>query len=221
MKQLITLALVLIAIFASTFILIKITGILTVDDIKAALAAAAKINPVYVAMCVIVLLFADLFIAVPTLTVAILSGYFLGFILGGVSAMLGMMLAGVVGYVICRLYGPGLLLKIYKNPAKLTEMHRIFSKHGATVLLICRAAPILPEVCCCLAGANHMSFWRFILCYSIATIPYAFLAAYAGSQSSMNDPLPAIFTAIGISVALWLAWFIFLRRNYGKQVPGF
>jgi uncharacterized membrane protein YdjX (TVP38/TMEM64 family) len=216
-KQLLTVALGLIAFFTCTFILVKVTGVLTVDDIKAGLSAASEINPLYVAMGVVILLFIDLFVVVPTLTVCILAGYFLGFALGGVSAMIGMMLAGITGYIICWFYGPGLLLRIYKNPEKLREMQEIFSNHGPTVLLICRASPILPEVSCCLAGANRMPFWRFLLCFSVATIPYALIAAYAGSQSSLSDPKPAIFTAIGISAFLWLAWFIFLRKNHQRS----
>ncbi|MCF6362673.1 MAG: VTT domain-containing protein [Gammaproteobacteria bacterium] len=218
MRQLITLALTLAAIFVSTFILIKATGILTVEDIESALAAASKINPLYVAAIIIALLFADLFIAIPTLTIAILSGYFLGFVLGGISAMSGMLLAGLAGYMLCWLYGPGLLMKIYKNPEKLREMERVFSLHGSMALIICRALPILPEVSCCLAGANRMSFWKFLFYYSIGTIPYAFIASYAGSQSSLSNPKPAIFTAIAISLSLWLAWFIFLRKSKNKQI---
>lgn len=218
MRQLITLAMTLAAIFASTFILIKTTGILTVEDIESLLTTASQINPLYVVAVVIALLFADLLIAIPTLTITILSGYFLGFLLGGISAMSGMLLAGLVGYMICWFYGPGLLMKIYKNPEKLREMERVFSLHGSMVLIICRALPILPEVSCCLAGANRMPFWRFLLYYSIGTIPYAFIAAYAGSQSSLNDPTPAIFTAIAISLFLWLAWYIFLRKNKNRQI---
>ncbi|VAW93330.1 hypothetical protein MNBD_GAMMA20-1880 [hydrothermal vent metagenome] len=218
MRQLITLAMTLAAIFASTFILIKATGILTVEDIESLLTTASQINPLYVVAVVIALLFADLLIAIPTLTITILSGYFLGFLLGGISAMSGMLLAGLVGYMICWFYGPGLLMKIYKNPEKLREMERVFSLHGSMVLIICRALPILPEVSCCLAGANRMPFWRFLLYYSIGTIPYAFIAAYAGSQSSLNDPTPAIFTAIAISLFLWLAWYLFLRKNKNRQI---
>lgn len=219
MKQLLIIAAVLATIFASTFIIIKATGIITVDDIKHALQVASEINPWYVALAAALLLFADLFIAIPTLTVSILAGYFAGFLLGALGATTGMMLAGICGYAICRFYGPGLLLKIYKDRNKLNEMQTIFTEHGSMVLLICRAMPILPEVSCCMAGANKMPFAKFLLFYSIATIPYAFIAAYSGSQSTLADPKPAILTAIGLSGVLWASWFIFLRKNYGKQAP--
>ncbi|MBL4702449.1 MAG: VTT domain-containing protein [Phycisphaeraceae bacterium] len=218
MKQLITIGLTLAAIFMSLFILIKTTGILTLDDINSGLSAASYLHSIYVALTVIALLFADLFIAVPTLSVSILSGYFLGFFLGGISAMLGMMLAGVGGYMISWFCGPSLLLKIYNDQEKLDEMQDVFSKKGPTVLLICRAVPILPEVSCCLAGANRMSFTKFFFYYSIGTVPYAFIAAWAGSQSSINNPMPAILAAIGIFTFLWLAWFIVLRKNKNKRL---
>lgn len=217
MKQLITIALILAAAFASTFIIIKATGVLTIDDIKHWLTMASEINPVYVVLTVIVLLFADLFIAVPTLTICILSGYFLGWLTGGLASTTGMMLAGISGYWICRAVGQKLLIKIYKDPKKLAEMQNIFSEHSTSVILMCRAMPILPEVVSCLAGANKMSFFRFMVYYSISTVPYSFIAAYAGSRSSLANPTPAILTAIGISLTLWLSWFFFLRRNYPKQ----
>lgn len=217
MKQLITIALILAAAFASTFIVIKATGVLTIDDVRTWLTMASEINPIYVAIAVIILLFADLFIAVPNLTICILSGYFLGWLGGGLASTAGMMLAGIVGYWICWAIGPKILMRIYKDPNKLAEMQHIFSEHSTSVILMCRALPILPEVVACLAGANKMSFVRFMVYYSISTIPYSFIAAYAGSKSSLANPTPAILAAIGISLALWFSWFIFLRRHYSKS----
>lgn len=214
MKQLLTIALILASAFAATFFVIKTTGILTIEDIRNWLTIASKINPVYVMLTVIILLFADLFIAIPTLTICILSGYFLGGLVGGLAASIGMLLAGLVGYWICRAIGPTLLIKLYKDPEKLTDMQNIFSAHSTSVILMCRAIPILPEIVSCMAGANKMLFVRYMLFYSISTVPYAFIAAYAGSKSSLTNPAPAIFTAIGISLILWLSWFIFLRRVY-------
>jgi hypothetical protein len=131
MKQLITSALILLAIFASTFFISRITGVLTVEDIKSALTKAFQVNLIYVAMTVTLLLFIDLFIAIPGLTMRIFSGHFPGAITGGASG--------------------------------------------------------------------------------------AIIAAYAGSKSTLNNPSPAIFIAIGISVVFWLSWVMFLRRSFPKQ----
>lgn len=213
MKQLLSSALALAAIFASTFLLLKFVFGFGADDARSLLQAAAEADPRLVAFIVIALLFADLFVAIPTLTVSLLAGHFLGAALGGASAAAGMLAAGLSGYFICRRLGPGLLLRIYKDPDKLREMSDLFARHGSLVLLICRAAPILPEVSCCLAGANRMPFKRFFACYLLGSGPYAFVAAYAGSKSSLSDPAPALFAAVALSLGLWLAWFSFLRRE--------
>lgn len=217
MKQLITVALALATLFASTFLLVTTTGVLTVEGIESGLKTAAEANAIYVIIGVVALLLADIFIAVPTLTIAILSGYFLGFGLGAFSATLGMALAGATGYALCRLYGPGLLKKIYSDSHKREEMQSLFNQHGSTVLLICRAMPILPEVSCCMAGANRMPFIRFFTCYMVSTLLYASIAAFAGSRSSLDSPQPAIYAAIGLVLFFWAAWAVFIRRTVASE----
>lgn len=218
MKRLIITALGLAMIFASTFVIIKMTGILTIEDIKGYLTLAHNTSPTYVVLTVIFLLVADLFIAVPTLTVTILGGYFLGFPLGFLAGATGLLSAGVLGYGISYAYGPGLLRRINKDQARQDEMERVFAKYGSIVLLICRAMPILPEVSCCLAGATRMGFGKFISAFMMGTVPYALLATYAGSKSSLDDPKPAILTAIALSVLLGGAWLILLRRYKASKL---
>ena len=93
MKPLLRIILLLAVIFASTFVIIRLSGVLTEDDIKAWLEAATNINPWYVALAVVLILAIDIFIAVPTLTTCILSGYFSGFICGGLAASIGLLSA--------------------------------------------------------------------------------------------------------------------------------
>lgn len=217
MKQLITVALALASLFASAFLILNTTGVLTVEGVEAGLKMASEVNAIYVVISIVALLLADIFIAVPTLTIAILSGYFLGFGLGAFSATLGMALASATGYVICRLYGPGLLKKIYPDSHKREEMQSLFNLHGSTVLLICRAMPILPEVSCCMAGANRMPFIRFFTYYMVSTLLYASIAAFAGSRSSLDSPQPAIYAAIGLVLFFWVSWAVFIRRTRASE----
>lgn len=218
MKQLITLSLCLTAIFASTFVVIKLTGVLTLDDIKRWLQIASEANAIAVAFVIIILLCSDLFIAVPTLTLCILSGYFLGFFWGGITASIGMLCAITLGYWICYRYGPGLLKKIYKDETKRLEMQQLFNQHGGKIILISRALPMLPEVCACLAGSNRMSFLQFIGLFSLATFPYGFVAAFAGSHSSIENPMPAIIVAALLPLSLWLCWFFWIKPGLKKQI---
>lgn len=222
MKTLIKLFLILVTVFASTFVIIKVTGVLTIDDIRAWLEAAKSVSPWIIGLVVAGLLFADLFIAVPTLTVCILSGYFLGFELGFLFNMLGVSAAGVTGHALSRSAGRGLLEKIVRSPEKLREMEDVFNRHGFVMILMSRALPILPEATACLSGFARMSIWKFFSAWALSSYPYVAIAAYAGSVSTLDDPKPAIYAAIGLSAFFWLMWAIFLRfrrRAVSEQNP--
>jgi len=214
MKDLIKAMLVLALVFTTTFIVIKVTGLFTLNDINSWLEEAQNIHPAYLSLLIIALLFSDLFIAIPTMTVTIMAGYFLGWHLGAIASTTGFFLAGTIGYILSRIYGWELLHRIYKKRERLEEMHRIFSAYGPFMLIICRAMPILPEVSCCMAGATRMKFGRFISMYALGTVPYALIVTYAGSISSLEKPTPAIVAAISISSGLWLMWFILAKRIY-------
>jgi uncharacterized membrane protein YdjX (TVP38/TMEM64 family) len=225
MKTLIKTFLVLFVAFASTFVIIKATGIITIDDIKAWLGAAASTDPVYVALIIAVLLFADLFIAIPTLTVCILAGYFLGFGGGAIAAATGITLAGICGHVISRTWGRGILNKIVKDKDNLADMEQTFQRHGYVMILLSRAMPVLPEITACLSGLTKMPPAKFIVAWMLGSYPYILIASYAGSVSTFENFMPAIYTAIAITCAMWIAWWLFYnntRRDEQKsldQVP--
>lgn len=217
MKDLLKVMLVLALVFISTFIIIKVTGLFTLDDIISLAKQALQIHPIVLAMVIIGLLFADLFIAIPTMTVSILAGYFLGWPLGAATTLVGFYLAGVTGYWISRVYGWRLLNHLINDHKRLTEMHDIYSSYGPIVLIICRALPILPEVSCCMAGATRMPVSKFLGMYSLGSVPYALITTYAGSISTLEKPIPAIIAVIGISLILWLVWLVLGRRIKVKR----
>jgi uncharacterized membrane protein YdjX (TVP38/TMEM64 family) len=209
MKAFIKIFLVLTACFAATFLLIKLTGYFTIEQIESWLIQAKAWSSVYVAGIVILLLVADLLIAVPTLTIVILSGYFLGYPYGAVSSLCGVTLAGSCGYMLSRYYGDAILSFLVKEESKRNDAIMTFQKHGFIMILLSRAMPILPEVSACLSGMTRMPFSKFMFAWSISSIPYVFIASYAGSISSATNPEPALFTAIGISAFLWVSWFFY------------
>lgn len=212
MKSLLKVGLTLGLVFLSTFIVIKATGVLTVDDIKEWLETAHRTSPHLIGIIISGILFADLFVAVPTLTTSIFGGYFLGFELGLFYVLLGYSLAGGVGYGISRLVGRRILTAVTKDESKIAEMDDLFHRHGLVVLSLARAVPILAEVSACLAGATRMPLGRFVLGWSINSVPYALIATYAGSTSSLDDPMPALYAAFGLTGVLWSAWYLFRRQ---------
>lgn len=211
MKPLLRIILVLAVIFASTFVIIRLSGVLTEDDIKAWLEAATNINPWYVASAVVFILAIDILIAVPTLTTCILSGYFLGFIWGGLTASAGLLAAGLIGYWMSRLLGERILKIIIRSEEKRDEAKTTFGQYGLAMIMLSRSSPIFSEVCACMAGMTRMRFTRFLLAWSVNSVPYALIAAYSGSISSFENPKPAIYTMIGLYMVLWLFWFLYKR----------
>ena len=105
MKPLIKTIAIMALFFAITFIFANMTGILSVEQIKIWLIKAKEFSPYYIGSIVILLLFSDLFIAVPTMTVITLSGYFLGFQYGAIASLVGLTLAGVTGYGLSYIFG--------------------------------------------------------------------------------------------------------------------
>ncbi len=213
MQLLIKTALTLFAFFAMTFIIIKMSGVLTLDDIKQGFEQL-KNGPGYViGGFVVVLLFADLFIAIPTMTVILLSGYFLGFYTAFIYSLVGVLLAASVGYVLSNIMGDKILSRIEPDKENRQNMYSLFQQHGMWVLILSRAMPILPEVSACLAGVCKMPVHRFLLGWSIGTLPYLMIVTYAGSASDFDNPYPALITAIGLTVLLWTAWLWFIKKQ--------
>ncbi len=213
MKSLLKVMIVLALLFASTFIMLNATGMITVEKIERWLEIAKNANMIYVTAIVAGLLFADLFVAVPTLTVMLLGGYFLGAVVGGIAAITGLLAAGVCGYGISWKYGDILMRFLIKEEEKREEAKDTFKNHGGIVILLSRAVPILPEVSACMAGMTRMPLLKFLILWMINTVPYAFIAAYAGSISTLENPMPAIFTMIGLTAFFWTGWYVFRRTQ--------
>ena len=212
MKLLAKMAIILALIFASTFVLIKMSGILTIEDIKQGFENLRS-GPTYIiSAAVVALLFADLFIAVPDMTVILLAGYALGFPTALAFSLAGVFLAAITGYTLSRILGDKVLRKIEPNQKSRQQTYALFQRHGMWVLVLSRAMPLLPEVSACLAGACKMPLYRFLLGWSLGTIPYLIIVTYAGSISDVDKLSPAIFTAIAVTGMLWGAWAIFLRK---------
>lgn len=217
MRPLLKVMLVLVAIFASTFIVGRLLGILTVENVRTWLAMANEVEPAYVIAAVIALLFTDLFIAVPTLTVTLLSGYFLGFPAGAATAFAGMGCAAFTGYAVGRRWGDRGINLLVKDEQQRSDLDAEFARSGPAMIVLSRAAPMIPEVTACMAGATGMAVWVYALCFTISTLPYALIAAYAGSVSSLEDPRPAIFAALFLYAVLWSCWFVFRRRRRKRR----
>ncbi len=213
MRHLAKVILKMAILFILIFAIAKATGFLSIEQVKSWLIAAKALSPAYMGSLVIVLLITDLFITVPTMTVIALSGYFLGFQNGMITSSIGLLSAGIIGYAISRIFGHRFLGLLLKDPTAQAEAKASFLAHGSMIIILSRAVPMLPEMSAYLAGMTKMPFGKFIIAWFLNALPYSLLIAYAGSISSMDDPKPAFYTAIGISSTLWLGWYLFNTKR--------
>ena len=213
MKSLIRLYLIIISVFALIFLLVNVTGLLSVADIKSYLHQIQDADKLKVFIVVAVLLASDVFLSVPTILIVTYSGNILGFELGLLASTLGMMLSGIIAYALCRLSGNKMLQVLIKDPKQIDEVNGIFHKLGFGMLIIARALPMLPEATCCLSGMMKFNFVKFLGYYLIGTLPYAIVLTYLGSISDLDNPYPAL-TGIGmVYVVLYILWYVKLRQN--------
>lgn len=216
MKHLFKIIAILSLAFATTFLILKGVGILSIDQIKVFIEGLESLPALYVFLTITTLLFIDLFIAVPTLTIIVFSGYFLGHTLGFIASSTGLLLVGIVGYSLGGIWGNKLLNKIIKSSAERIEAKQTFQENGFIMIICSRALPILPEVSACLAGITKMRFSTFISAWLVSSLPYAFIASYAGSISTFDNPKPAILIAISLSATMWGLWFFINYRRRKK-----
>lgn len=217
MRPLIKVMLILACLFALTFVAGRMLGILTVDNVRMWLEQVNEVQKSYVAGVVILLLFADLFVAVPTLTVTLLAGYFLGFPLGAAAALVGVSSAAFTGYAISWRWGLKGINLLVRNDDHKADLKSAFHRNGPVMILLSRAAPIVPEVTACMAGATQMPIWRYSLFFALGTVPYVLIASYAGSISSVENPMPGIYAALVLYAVLWTGWYIFRRRSKSQR----
>jgi uncharacterized membrane protein YdjX (TVP38/TMEM64 family) len=89
------------------------------------------------------------------------------------------------------------------------RLHDDFLEYGALMILLSRSAPMLPEISYCLAGLSKMPRARFMLYFFMGHVPYALITTYAGSQSALDTPYPALAGLLAIYAILWSgAWYL-------------
>jgi uncharacterized membrane protein YdjX (TVP38/TMEM64 family) len=213
MKDLLKLAAILALAFASTFFIAGWLDLFSEEQVLASLTAMHELDPYLFALIVVGLLWLDLLVAIPTMATILLAGYFLGPVLGAAASIVGLMMMGLSGYGIGRKLGRAALKRFYKDEQRLADIEAAFARNDLLVLFACQALPILPELSCCLAGVARTRPVRFLFGYSVGVVPFAVILAWAGSASTIDDPSPAIFAGIGVTVTLLLIWQALRRRS--------
>lgn len=213
MKPLLKIMAALTLIFVAIFLFGQFFGLLTVEKVRGFLEAAQQVDPAYIFAAVVILLLLDIILSVPTLATTLLAGFFLGFPLGAAAAFTGLTLAMLTGYFISQKFGGRAISVLIKSETERADMAAAFARNGPAMIMLARSVPMAPEVTACMAGVTRMPLLRYLTFYTLGTLPYVGIAAYAGSISTLNDPKPAIFAALGLYAVLWIVWFVYQRNQ--------
>ena len=217
MKELVKVIICIGAFFTLMMLVFNLTGWLTLERLEDALTWAKDQSGWAVGALVAFFLFLDLFVAVPTMSLGLLSGNFLGMGGGVLAFCVGCYAAGTTGFWISRRWGEKVLQRVLRDEGKREEMKACFERNGFMMIVLSRALPEVRVVTACLAGVTGMKFSKFIVAWTLATLPYALVVVYAGSISSLDKPTPAVVTAVLVTGTLWGAWSLFSRKNNTSQ----
>lgn len=160
----------------------------------------------------IALLVGDLVLPVPGTVVISALGYVYGWVLGGLVAALGLMLAGMAGYGVGRLLGEGTARR-WLGDGDYEKGRSLFEKGGGWVVALSRSLPVLPEVISCTAGLVRMPFLRFMAALACGSVPMGLIFAAIGGA---GRDAPGWAAALSLLIPA-LLWFVAGRvwRNHG------
>lgn len=157
----------------------------------------SRVPRVIVASAVVLLLFGDIFLPVPSSFVSAGAVALLGPVLGGFSVWLGMSLGAFCGFFLGRSGGVA-AARLVVGERELERAERMMRRFGGWVIVLCRGVPVLAEASTLLAGATRMPFgWFSLLCLAAnagIAAAYGWLS-YLGSSETM-----ALFVPFALGV---------------------
>ena len=149
------------------------------------------------------LLVSDLLLPIPNTVVMAALGAIYGPLVGGLVATIGTCLAGLLGYALCRRFGPAIAGPIL-GPSDKLAAERLFARHGGLMVAASRWLPILPEAISCMAGLARMPLGTFSLALLCGSAPLGFTVAAIGYSGSERPILTLLACAL-LPLPVWYA----------------
>jgi uncharacterized membrane protein YdjX (TVP38/TMEM64 family) len=151
----------------------------------------------------IVLIASDIVLPVPSSAVMGALGIIYGPWLGGAISALGSVIAGLLGYGICRMIGPARAERL-AGAEGLDQARYLFDRWGGWLVAGSRWLPILPETVAFLAGLTGMRFVRYLGALACGALPLGFSFAALGHLGADH----ALLTLLICAVTPLLLWFL-------------
>jgi uncharacterized membrane protein YdjX (TVP38/TMEM64 family) len=158
------------------------------------------------AIAVVTLLAADLFLPVPSSLIMVLSGAAFGVLWGSVFSLVGSIGGEWLGFELVRRYGRRASSKMVGDD-ELERLSRVFARHGAAVVVVTRALPVVMETMSVVAGLSKMDRTTFLIASLLGTAPIVVVYAYAGAVSRETGSLvPALIMLIAVAGLGWVVY---------------
>lgn len=150
------------------------------------------------------LLMLDLLFPLPATVIMAAIGILYGPLLGGIINGIGLVLAGTLGYELCRQLGEHTTRRLL-GEKDWQKGQKINHKIGGFIVALSRWTPVLPEVIACMAGMMRMERLKFYLALACGSVPLGFAYATVGNISwGIDSPLLTLGLAAVLPILLWL-----------------
>jgi uncharacterized membrane protein YdjX (TVP38/TMEM64 family) len=158
------------------------------------------------AIAVVTLLAADLFLPIPSSLIMVLSGAVFGVLWGSVFSLIGSIGGEWLGFELVRRYGRRASSKMVGDD-ELERLSRVFARHGAAVVVVTRALPVVMETMSVVAGLSKMNRGSFLVASLLGTAPIVVVYAYAGTVTRRTGSLvPAVIMLIAVAGLGWIVY---------------
>ncbi|MDZ4868507.1 MAG: VTT domain-containing protein [Alphaproteobacteria bacterium] len=160
----------------------------------------------------IALIWADLVLPVPQTAVIAALGIVYGALLGGLIGSVGLISAGLLGYLLMR---TSLRRHVHRfvSERSMQKMERLFDRNGAWAIVLSRSlSHSIPEAMVFLAGLAGMPMRKFIAALTLGSVPTAFVFAAIGAGWS-DQPILALVASYVLPLLLLPIALYLIRRG--------
>ena len=163
-------------------------------------------------------LIGDIVLPLPATGIMALLGKVYGFWLGTLFSFWGSFLAGMIGYLVARLFRERGAFWLV-TATDLDNFKVLFERWGVVTILVCRALPVLPEVTTVMAGLAGMSLRKFVPALFGGSLVTAVVFTGLGMMGA-DDSVVGLVISVLLPGLFWLGIQSFLHFKNSKNLRG-
>ena len=173
------------------------------------------VTPGALIIAAVLLLASDVLLPVPSSFISTVLGARLGIVAGTAVSWLGMTAGALIAYVIARLVGRSLLVRL-AHPADVARLEQLAADRGSTVLIITRALPVLAEAAVLLMATFNLPWRRFLAPVALANLGLSLVYATIGHLAIEHGALTIALVA-SVIIPLAATWIARMRWKAAQR----